>query len=203
MNRGTLATLRGLIPPRPLTQVEALRIAELQAARLLNIAVITQPPVPSSVITDVPKVVVKRLAPWPVSGATQWTKGAWSVVIRGNESFQRQRFTMAHEFKHIVDYRHIDVIYPSVRSMTHRQRAEAVCDYFAGCLLVPRPWLKSAWGKGLQDPKALADLFDVSRAAIQTRLLQTGLVDRIERCDDSAGEGIFYQRDSSWLPLVV
>lgn len=183
MSRGTLATLRDLMPPRALTQLEALRIAELQAARLLAMSGVKQPAVPSTVITDVPKVVVKRMPLWPASGATQWTKGTWSVVIRGNEPIRRQRFTLAHEFKHIIDYRHIDVAYPPLRSMTSRQRAEAICDYFAGCLLVPRPWLKSAWGKGIQDPRRLADLFEVSQAAIQTRLLQTGLVDQIERCE--------------------
>jgi Zn-dependent peptidase ImmA (M78 family) len=183
MNRGMLATLRDLMPPRGLTQLEALRIAELQASRLLTMAGITHAPVPSTVITEIPKVTVKRMALWPVSGATQWTKGTWSVVIRGNESVRRQRFTLAHEFKHIIDYRHIDVAYPPLRSMSSRQRAEAICDFFAGCLLVPRPWLKSAWGKGIQDPRRLADLFEVSQAAIQTRLLQTGLVDQIERCD--------------------
>ncbi len=183
MRGGTLATLRDLMPPRALTQVEALRIAELQAARLLAMAGIKEPPVPSAIITDVPKVIVKRMPLWPVSGATQWTKGTWSVVIRGTEPLSRQRFTLAHEFKHIIDYRHIDVAYPPLRSMTSRQRAEAICDYFAGCLLVPRPWLKSAWGKGIQDSRQLADLFEVSQAAIQTRLLQTGLIDQFERCD--------------------
>jgi Zn-dependent peptidase ImmA (M78 family) len=195
MNRGTLATLRDLMPPRPLTQLEALRIAELQAVRLLAITGVKQPAVPSTVITSVPKVVVKRMPLWPASGATQWTKGTWCVIIRGNEPIGRQRFTLAHEFKHIIDYRNIDVAYPPLRSMTSRQRAEAICDYFAGCLLVPRPWLKSAWGKGIQDLRQLADLFEVSQAAIQTRLLQTGLVDRIERCENPrlTGPRTFYR----------
>ena len=89
--------------------------------------------------------------------------------------------TLAHEFKHILDYRHIDVAYPSIYGMSRHDRIEALCDYFAGCLLVPRPWLKAAWSRGVQKPSALAGLFEVTPAAIETRLLQTGLMDRGDR----------------------
>jgi len=186
MNRGVLAIMRGLMPNRPLSQLEAMRIAELQAMRLLEISGCDHAPVPDRVVTKVPKILVKRLTPWPVSGATDWAKGTWVIALNGNESRRRQRFTLAHEFKHILDYRYIDIAYPATSSMSHHERAEAVCDYFAGCLLVPRRWLKAAWGNGVQQPRALADTFDVSSAAIQTRLLQTGLTFQTERCLDSA-----------------
>lgn len=189
MTRGTLATLRDLMPPRALTQVEALRIAELQASRLLKLSGVGAAPVPVSVIRDIPKIVVEHMIPWPVSGATHWTKGTWAIVINGKESKRRQRFTLAHEFKHILDYRHIDVAYPSTPTMSHQQRSEAICDYFAGCLLVPRLWLTRAWRDGLRDTKALSNFFEVSVPAVQTRLVQTGLVDASaarEDLDDKA-----------------
>lgn len=176
MNRETLATLRDLMPARALSQVEALRIAELQARRLLSLNGIKSAPVPLSVITNVPKIAVRNIMPWPVSGATHWTKGTWTIVIRGNESRGRRRMTLAHEFKHIVDYRHIDIAYPPLYGMTRHDRIEAVCDYFAGCLLVPRPWLKTAWDGGTKTLTALAQIFEVTPAAIRTRLLQSGLV---------------------------
>ncbi len=180
------------MPPRALTQGEALRIAELQAQRFLEISGVKQLPVPMTVITDLPKIAVQRMVPWPVSGATHWTKGTWSIVIRGNEPLGRRRFTLAHEFKHIVDNRHIDFVYPATQFMSHRQRAEAVCDYFAVCLLVPRTWLKKAWASGIQDTKALAALFQATPAAIQTRLLQTGLVEQVQRCEDP-NDSVFYR----------
>lgn len=184
MTKGTLATLRDLMPPRALTQVEALRVAELQARRLLVICGVRRAPVPTTVITEIPKIVVERMIPWPVSGATHWTKGTWVIVINGRESKRRQRFTLAHEIKHIIDYRHIDVAYPSTMTMSHKQRTEAACDFFAGCLLVPSPWLKAAWQSGIQDVKALAELFEVSHPAIQTRLSQTGLIDSADARED-------------------
>jgi Zn-dependent peptidase ImmA (M78 family) len=173
-------------------------VAEIQAARLLALSGITEGPVPDAVITDVPKVMVKRISPWPVSGCTDWAKGSWVIVINGAEPPLRQRFTLAHEFKHIIDYRFIDVAYPPSMGMSSRQRAESTCDYFAGCLLVPRPWLKRAWGNGLQDLPKLAQHFGVSQAAIQTRLLQTGLIQRPARCSD-VGRGWRFLR----LPSLV
>lgn len=184
MNRGLLASLRALCPPRRVTHGEALRVGELQASRMLQLAGITEPPVPESLISDVPKVTVRRIIPWPVSGCTDWAKGTWVIVVNGAEPGVRQRFTIAHEFKHILDYPFIDVLYPANLGMTPHQRAERACDYFAGCLLLPRPWLKRAWVSGLQDTAKLARHFGVSQQAVQTRLLQTGLVDRTKRCPD-------------------
>ncbi len=196
MSRGVLAELRTLCPPRHLTHGEALRVAELQAMRLLKLAAVEGPAVPESIIKNVPKVLVKRMVPWPVSGASDWAKGTWVIVINGAEPQPRQRFTLAHEFKHIIDYPFIDVLYPSSLGMSPRRRAESVCDYFAGCLLVPRPWLKRAWVSGQQDIGLLADQFQVSRQAMQTRLFQTGLIDQPDRCLD-AGHGWKFLRVGS------
>lgn len=201
MTRGTLARLRDLVPNRPLGHAESLRIAELQAARLLELAEIKRPPVPANIITDIPKVQFKRMSPWPVSGCTDWAKGTWVIIVNGSEPSQRQRFTLAHEFKHILDYRYIDVAYPAGRGLSHHQRTEVVCDYFAGCLLIPRPWLKRTWGRGVQGLPELAQLFGVSQAAIQTRLLQTGLIDRADRCAEPM-DGFRFRRLTPSLPPV-
>ncbi len=51
-----LTSLRDLVPIRPLTIVEALRIAELQATKLLELQGVTEPPVPEEIITELPRV---------------------------------------------------------------------------------------------------------------------------------------------------
>ena len=190
MNRGTLATLRDLVPISPLPHGEALRIAELQATRFLELSEISGSPVPESIITHLPKIEVRRMSPWPVSGCTDWAKGTWLIVIRGNESDVRQRFTIAHEFKHILDHRFVDVLYPATPGMSAHQRSEMICDYFAGCLLVPKVWLKRAWFSRSQDIGTLARRFGVSQAAMRIRLLQCDLLQFEERC----GPSEFYQR---------
>ena len=68
----------------------------------------------------------------------------------------RQRFSLAHELKHIVDHRFADLIYSSLPADDRERLVEQICDYFAGCLLMPRPWLKSTYAQGLQQLPALA-----------------------------------------------
>jgi Zn-dependent peptidase ImmA (M78 family) len=59
---------------------------------------------------------------------------------------------------------------------------ERICDYFAGCLLMPRPWVKRLYGDGLQQLDQLAASFGVSQAAMAVRLSQIGLTEPTPRC---------------------
>src|ERR1700721_1671270 len=162
MTRHALTVLRDVVPLRALTQSEAYRIAELQAGRLLKLAGAESPPFPDSMITDIPKIQVRYMKPWPVSACTDWTGSMWTIAINAKEPLVRQRFSLAHEFKHILDNKFIEFLYPDLPTMTSQQRAEAVCDYFAGCLLVPKIWLRQAWTGGMQNSLMLARHFDVS-----------------------------------------
>lgn len=178
-----ITPLRDLVPIRHLTFVETLRTAELQAAKFQALAGLTGPPFPDSAITGLPRVQVERMTPAPASGATQWSLGRWLIVINGADPIGRQRFSLAHEFKHVLDHPFITTLYPATASMSAREREEQVCDYFAACLLMPRLWLKRSWTSGTQDLRTLAREFEVSRAAMQVRLLQVGLVQPAERCE--------------------
>lgn len=182
MNRGVIASLRDRVPLRPLTFAEHLRIAELQAHRFLELVGVTEGPVPERVITELPRIQVKHMTPFPVSGATHWSSGTWLVVLNGSEPRVRQRFSLAHELKHVIDHRFAEIIYSSFPPADRARLVEQICDYFAGCLLMPRPWLKSLYGSGLQHVPSLAERFDVSQAAVQVRLSQIGLTDPIPRC---------------------
>jgi Zn-dependent peptidase ImmA (M78 family) len=178
----TITALRDMVPIRPMTVAESLRIAELQATKLRDLGEVAGPPLPETVITQLPRVQVERIIPAPVSGAAQWSHGRWLIILNGSEPLVRQRFSLAHEFKHILDNPFIDVLYPRMRGMSSAERAEQVCDYFAGCLLMPRLWLKRAWVNETQDQRKLAHRFNVSNQAMQVRLLQVGLIERQARC---------------------
>lgn len=183
MNRSIVEQLRDFVPIRPLTRAEALSIAERQAQRLLQLVGVTEAPIPHRIISDLPRIDVRHISPFPVSGATHWVGGQWAIVLNGAEPITRQRFSLAHELKHILDHPFIHVLYTGEQDPDDRHRwIEQVCDYFAGCLLMPRPLLKKAWTSGDQHLGRLADKFHVSRAAITTRLQQTGLVDPPTRC---------------------
>ena len=182
MNRGVIATVRDLVPLRPLTYGEHLRIAELQANRFLHIVGVTEAPIPERVIAELPRVQIERMSPFPVSGATHWSSGRWLIVLNGAEPRVRQRFSSAHELKHILDHRFDELIYGSFSLADRHVIVEQICDYFAGCLLMPRPWLKSTYANGLQHLPELARRFDVSQAAMQVRLNQIGMTDPVPRC---------------------
>ncbi len=177
-----ITALRDTVPIRPLTFAEALRTAELQATKLLQLSGLSDPPFPDTIISELPRVQVERIIPAPASGASQWSRGRWLILLNGAERPERQRFSLAHEFKHVLDNPFIDVLYPATGSLSPAERAEQVCDYFAACLLMPRMWVKRSWATGTQEPRALARQFDVSRQAMQVRLLQIGLTEPGARC---------------------
>ncbi len=181
--RSVLAELRALVPERPLTQGEAFRIAELQATRLLQLREVLLPPVPEEVISGLPRIQVERLSPIPVSGSAHWAKGRWIIVLNGAEPLGRQRFSLAHEFKHVLDSPFDHLLYPAFRGMTSKDRAEQVADFFAACLLSPRMWIKRAWREGIQDTRSLARRFGLSETAMRVRLLATGVLEPTSRCE--------------------
>jgi hypothetical protein len=100
MRPGVIASLRDLVPLRPLTCGEHLRIAELQASRFLKLVGVNEAPVPERAISELPRVHVEHMSPFPVSGATHWSSGQWLVALNGAEPRVRQRFSLAHELKH-------------------------------------------------------------------------------------------------------
>ena len=180
---GIIRSLRDSVPVRPLSMIEAMRVAELQANRLLQLSGLGAAPVPEAVIAQLPKIQVERMTPAPMSGATEWSHGRWLIVLNGAEPGVRQRFSLAHEFKHVLDNPFIRVLYPAVLGQSSADRAEQICDYFAACLLMPRAWVKRLYcDDGIQDLGRLAKRFDVSRMAMQVRLLQIGIVEPAPRC---------------------
>jgi Zn-dependent peptidase ImmA (M78 family) len=164
-----------LSPARPLRFAEALRIAELQATRLLALTGVETMPVPSEVVSELPRV---RVA-WrelPTSGLSYWNGQVWVIALNRSEPSTRQRFTLFHEYKHIIDHGRADELYRS------EEQAEQAADYFAGCVLMSRLQLKRAWTQGLQRPSVLARHFRVSERAVNVRLAQVGLSEPVDRC---------------------
>lgn len=77
-----------------------MRLAELQAQKLLIMADVDEPPVSETVITSLPRVRVERVKGLKYSGSSQWRHGRWLIQINAREALVRQRWTLAHELKH-------------------------------------------------------------------------------------------------------
>ena len=197
-----LAELRSMSPDRPLTLREAYVIAERQATRLLRLSGVTSGPVPDEVISGLPFMAVHVRKLPGSSGATHWVKPRWIVLLNAYEPTVRRRFSLAHEFKHIVD--HPRRKYRAAPSRTEHLANERLCDFFSACLLMPRGWVKRAFGSGIQDIVDLANLFDVSPQAMHVRLVQLGLLDVAQRCSGIDNErSTFYLRSLPVSPLEL
>ena len=63
-----IAELRALMPSRAMTWSEAYSVAERQAARLLELMHVAEPPVPMFVVSSLTGISVDRRPDWPTSG---------------------------------------------------------------------------------------------------------------------------------------
>lgn len=176
-----IAGLRALMPARRLSWAEACSIAERQAIRLLAYAMIDEPFVPSFVISALPGISVERLPGWPTSGMTVRTTAGWQIVLSADEPMSRQRFSLAHEFKHVLDDPSIERLYRHLPKEHRHGRGERFANCFAACLLMPRSWIKRDWCRGLQTLDQLARRYAVSSEAMAIRLAELGLYHPIGR----------------------
>lgn len=184
--KSALRDLRDLVPLRALSHGEAMRVAELQANRFLELSELAAPPVPESIITAQPRCNVERMSPLPVSGAAHWARHRWLIVLNGAEPATRQRYSLAHEFKHILDHPFVTFLYPEKGGVTTEQRAEQIADYFAACLLMPKAWVKKAYFRDLPSLPSMAGQFGVSQMAMNIRLQQLGITEAPSRCGVAA-----------------
>lgn len=189
MKRSTITALRDLVPLKPLNRWELIALAQDQAERFLELEGIEGPAVPNRIVTDLPKVRVEHHSPMPVSGMTHWTGKEWLVILNSAEPLCRQRFSLFHEAKHVIDHKFVDTMYKDFEPLERHLVAEQMCDYFAGCVLVPRPWLEEAWRSGTRDVMQLALQFDVSRPCMEVRLRQLGLIGQSSRCAPPTSPG--------------
>jgi Zn-dependent peptidase ImmA (M78 family) len=120
-------------------------------------------------LLDLPRIELAVDRSLGTSGASFWTGTEWRLVARANEHPNRQRFSLMHEFKHVIDHPYRDLLYA-----TEAER-ERIADHFAACVLMRKIALTRAWCAGLQDNHDLARQFAVSPQAMRRRLSELGL----------------------------
>lgn len=185
--RSVLAMLRGLVPKRPLTPSETLRIAELQANRLLEHFKIQTTAAPEEIASELPRIHIVREFGLAMSGSAHWDGRFWVIALNADEHPLRQRFSLMHEFKHVIDHTTKDRLYRDRPFQTSREQAERVADYFAACVLMPKRVVKRLWFEGPQSVERLVESLQVSPAAVRYRLDQLGLTEKPRRCEWRTG----------------
>jgi Zn-dependent peptidase ImmA (M78 family) len=176
----TLHQLRELADPlKRLSAEEARKLAEAQAERLLRLSGVTGPPVGERIIAELPNVQIERIdAPKSFQAAVKWSDGRWLILVNGRMTRASQRFSVAHELKHILDHPFVTILYERQQP----KLAHEACEYFAACLLMPRRWMRAAWAEDQQDERSLARRFGVSVKALKVRLLQLKLIEPTALC---------------------
>jgi Zn-dependent peptidase ImmA (M78 family) len=180
--RSVLASLRALVPKRPLTASERLRIAELQANHLVRYFGVETAAVPEEIISELPRIRVEYESHLPVSGLAHWNGRYWIIALSADEPSTRQRFSLMHEFKHVLDHTTKQFLYSDRPFQTAAEQAERVADYFAACVLMPKRVVKSLWCSGHQNLPSLAAKLQVSVPALRYRLAYLGLTEPAARC---------------------
>jgi Zn-dependent peptidase ImmA (M78 family) len=181
--QSVLASLRALVPQRYILPWEAMRLAELQANHLLRHFEIDSAAVPEQIVSEFPRVRVIREEGLPVSGAAHWNGRYWIITVNADEPLARQRFSLMHEFKHVLDHTTKHFLYHDRSVQAAGEQAERVADYFAACLLMPKRVVKRLWCQGNQNIALLAENLGVGTQALRFRLDQLGLTERPQRCD--------------------
>ncbi len=115
---------------------------------------------------------------WPES-VSGWirrldpNKDIFEIVVNGNHSRLRRRFTIAHEIAHFVLHEHKigdgiqdDVLYRSDLSTKIENEANG----FAAEILMPRHLVDREISEGETDMRKLSEIFDVSLATMSIRL---------------------------------
>lgn len=200
--------LRELTPPRPLSPIEAGSVTERQATKLLELWEITEAPVDVSLIAELPRLEVmvrSNSELGGLSGLSEWHKGRWHIAVNRDDSPTRRRFTLAHEFKHVLESPFMRVLYADRYGRVSQERAEELCDYFAACLLMPRMWVKRAWTGASQDLTELAAYFRVSPAAMARRLSDLGLSEPHPRhhVPESSSIARYFRRAPAGAPTIA
>ena len=174
--------VRRLMPSRAVEDHEARALAERQSQVLRHLVGIQTSRADLDAIASLPRLNVRLQAGLPVSGFSEWNRSRWTIAVNRDDHYTRRRFTLAHEVKHVLDHPYIDTLYPGSNGRPSEARAEAICDYFAACLLMPRTDVKRLYFAGRQHLGDLAAHFGVSRAAMAVRLQQLGLTEKRQRC---------------------
>jgi predicted transcriptional regulator len=149
-----------------------------QAARLLQSAGVSREPVSlRDVVSALNLEVVRRAGePFSCEAALEPVGDGHQIVLRGATSQQRRRFTIAHEVGHFVLHpQRLAPLRGGDPGNAAWQQQEREADQFAAELLMPEELVREAVVRHGPDAVRLADRFEVSRAAMQTRLSRLGL----------------------------
>ncbi|WP_084538010.1 ImmA/IrrE family metallo-endopeptidase [Nocardia puris] len=175
--RVTLAKLRAIAAVGVTPVERSLHLARRQAEMLLDAHPVDTGMIPAEVITELRGIRVEWVPGQRLPSAGFWDTAArqWVIQLAYADSWKQQRWALAREFKHILDYPHADDLYPSTDATSSRYLAEQAADHFADHLLVPDRLLRRAWSNDIGTAAELSVHFSVPEFVTERRLVDTPL----------------------------
>jgi hypothetical protein len=173
---------RALVPPRPMLYGEHIQYAHVQAYHVRGWLDHGEPDVNLVNLLD-QRLIPVEFVPSHVlddnSGlTTDLPDGRLQVFLNENHPPTRQRYSLMHEWKHVLDFYLSDLLYRDIghgdAEKQHDLR-EAVANEFAAHVLMPTMLVKRVWF-ATQDISLAASAFNVSLDAMATRLKKLGLI---------------------------
>jgi len=166
------------VRPEPKILGKPLQLIERLANKYLKNGKVCEPPVPVklALLVDPEYEVEIRSVPLKsYHGAIWHLKDKWVIQLKSGDSSMINRHTLFHEAFHILA--HCGSNTPVFRKRGGMQGSfnEALADYFASCILMPREWVKGKWAE-VKDVGKMAKIFDVPQVTMWLRLRQLGLV---------------------------
>ncbi|HEV2638172.1 MAG TPA: ImmA/IrrE family metallo-endopeptidase [Actinocrinis sp.] len=177
-----LSELRATVPHRPLTYGDSLQSTRNQAAKLRQLIGADTPEINLLWLIDQRAVPVNFVPSYRLgeqSGlTTDYITGKLEVFINEGEPPVRQRFSVLHELKHVLDWPDADLLHGKLGSGNKELQGkliEQIANEFAAHVLMPTGLVKRIWFNS-QDIQLAASMFNVSREAMTTRLEKLGIL---------------------------
>ena len=161
---------RKWIPGRIFQLVEAL------ASKYIKQSKLNQPPVITELIKQFdisPGIEIRPLPLKAYHGAVWQLEDGWVIHLNSGDKPVRQRVTLFHEVFHILAHSRATPVFRR-RGIKEGLFNEVLADYFAGCILMPRGWVKEKWTE-VNDLKRIAEVFQVTEVSMWIRLRTMGL----------------------------
>lgn len=181
--RQLIDSLRVLAPQRPLSYAESIQVARLQAARLRAWVAPTTPDINLIWLLRQRAVPVNFVPSYRLgennSGlTTDEITGRLEIYVNEQHPAVRQRFTLLHELKHVLDFDDAARLHAWLGSGSQQRQEwqiELICNEFAANVLMPTVLVKRIWFQS-QNVSLCAALFNVSSEAMSKRLTVLGLI---------------------------
>ena len=164
--------------PFCMTRARIFELVRRLANSYLDKVKIDHPPVPGDIIKnaghDLPVEI--RLVPLKAHHGAVWQlNDSWVIHLNRNDTLARRRFTLYHEFFHILAHFKAKPVFQKAPSSVEGVFNEVLADQFSAVLLMPEEWVVKMWPK-VKDVGKMAALFTVPETVMYCSLKFRGLI---------------------------